>query len=184
MKTLLINGSPRKNGHTMALINELKQHLNGEMFQVNAYEAQVAPCTDCRYCWKHQGCSISDEMDHVYALLETCENFVIASPLYFSELTGPLLGLLSRLQRYYGAKYIQRDPSVSLERKKCALLITGGGSTKTYGKVMDTANIIFKHVNGHLVGTAISGNTDRLAAELDQEALNQVRGIAVKLNES
>jgi hypothetical protein len=32
VKTLIINGSPRKNGDTMTLINEMTKYLNGEYF--------------------------------------------------------------------------------------------------------------------------------------------------------
>ena len=39
VKTLIINGSPRKNGNTVTLLNELKKHLKGEVFQVDTYYA-------------------------------------------------------------------------------------------------------------------------------------------------
>ena len=35
MKTLLINGSPRPNGNTVALIRELKAHLEGELVEIS-----------------------------------------------------------------------------------------------------------------------------------------------------
>ena len=36
MKTLIINGSPRKNGDTVSLINVLTEHLTGEYKIVDA----------------------------------------------------------------------------------------------------------------------------------------------------
>ena len=37
MKTLLLNGSPRPNGNTVSLIQELKAHLEGEVIEISAF---------------------------------------------------------------------------------------------------------------------------------------------------
>ena len=62
MKTLIINGSPRKNGDTMVLINEFLKNLNGEVKLINTYYDKISPCIDCRYCWSNSSCAINDEM--------------------------------------------------------------------------------------------------------------------------
>ena len=62
MKTLILNGSPRANGDTVSLIKELTKKLPGEYKIVDAYQCDVSPCVDCRYCWEHSGCAIADEM--------------------------------------------------------------------------------------------------------------------------
>ena len=86
MKTLIFNGSPRKNGNTVSLINRLMELMDGEFKVVDAYRSNISPCMDCRYCWKQPGCAIDDEMQEVYRYIEECDNIVIASPIYFSEL--------------------------------------------------------------------------------------------------
>jgi multimeric flavodoxin WrbA len=58
MKTLIINGSPRRNGDTSGLIEKLKKQLSGEIDEVSAYYDKIAPCVDCRQCWKKKGCAI------------------------------------------------------------------------------------------------------------------------------
>ena len=93
MKTLILNGSPRANGDTVSLIKELTKKLPGEYKIVDAYHCDVSPCVDCRYCWEHPGCAIADEMQEIYAYIQECDNILIASPVYFSELTGKLLDL-------------------------------------------------------------------------------------------
>lgn len=47
MKTLIFNGSPRKNGDTVGLINEFIKELDGEYKIVNAYYCDIKPCIDC-----------------------------------------------------------------------------------------------------------------------------------------
>lgn len=97
MKTLIFNGSPRKNGGTATLIKELKSCLPGEVFIVESYRADISPCVDCRYCWTNEKCAIDDEMQNVYRHIDEADNIIIASPIYFGELTGSLLNLMSRL---------------------------------------------------------------------------------------
>ena len=101
MKTLIFNGSPRKNGDTVSLINTLKNELSGEINRIDKYYSDIQPCIDCRYCWTHSGCAIKDEMQRVFSLIDETDNIVIASPIYFSELSGSLLSVLSRLQYLY-----------------------------------------------------------------------------------
>ena len=91
MKTLIFMGSPRLHGDTAGLLELLTRKLGGEWKIVDAYRARISPCIDCRYCRQHPGCSIQDEMQEVYKYIEDCDNIVIASPIYFSELTGKLL---------------------------------------------------------------------------------------------
>ncbi|MDL2287036.1 flavodoxin family protein [Eubacteriales bacterium OttesenSCG-928-G02] len=97
MKTLIFNGSPRNNGGTATLIKELKINLAGEVEVISSYKSNISPCVDCRYCWTNDKCSLDDEMQKVYQLIDESDNIVIASPIYFSELTGSLLNLMSRL---------------------------------------------------------------------------------------
>lgn len=103
MKTLIFNGSPRIDGDTSSLIKKITEKISGEYKVVDAYRCDISPCVDCRYCWKNNGCPINDEMQDVYKYIQECDNIVIASPLYFSELTGKLLDVGSRLQTYFPA---------------------------------------------------------------------------------
>ena len=49
MKTLIFNGSPRKNGETAYMIRTLQENLGGDFKVVNAYRADIRPCIDCRW---------------------------------------------------------------------------------------------------------------------------------------
>ncbi len=177
MKTLILNGSPRKNGDTSALISMLMENLFGDVKIVNAYDGRIAPCTDCRACRKVEGCVIHDEMQEVYEYLKTCDNVVIASPVYFSELTGQLLNVASRLQIYYSARYIRKEPQL-LSRKKGAVLLAAGGMGDAE-KAYQTAVRLLHYMNVHEVfPMVLSANTDKLPACEDMEALIGVKNAA------
>lgn len=182
MKTLIISGSPRKSGDSMTLVNEMLKYLDGEVRIVQAYHDNISPCMDCRYCWNNTGCCIDDGMQEVYKLLNEVDNIIIASPLYFSELTGELLSFFSRLQCFFLARCIRKDPDFKLKKKNGALIITGGGDGSPEPAIR-RANIIFRHINTEPIGAVLSLHTNDIPAKEDIEALGKARELALKLNE-
>ncbi len=79
-KTLIINGSPHKNGDTAYILQQIKNKLEGEVEEINAYFDKISPCIDCRHCWKQEGCAIKDGMEKIYK--DDYDTIIVASPIY------------------------------------------------------------------------------------------------------
>jgi multimeric flavodoxin WrbA len=167
----------------MTLVNEMVKYLEGEVRIVNTYYDDISPCVDCRYCWNNRGCCINDGMQEVYKLLNEVDNVILASPLYFSELSGQLLSFASRLQLFYVSRCIRKDKAFSQKKKNGVLIISAGGDTKDYKPSLRTGNIIFKQMNTASIGSVYTINTNNIPAKEDKEALLKARELAVKLNE-
>ncbi len=180
MKTLIFNGSPRDNGDTAFLINELRQQLDSKVMLIDTFYSEISPCTDCRNCWKKVGCSINDDMQDVYEYIKECDNIVIASPLHFSELTGTLLSVASRLQVYYGSKRFLNVVQVT-KRKKGAIILCGGGDGGPE-MALSTAGTLLKLMQADLVKTVTSLHTDDLPSKDDEAALTDIADLAEMLN--
>lgn len=180
MKTLIFNGSPRKNGDTAFLVGKLKNALLGEVKLVCSYRSEIRPCSDCRYCWKSVGCCIDDDMQPVYDDIKEADCIVIASPLYFSELTGSLLNVLSRLQTFYASKRFLNIQQ--LEKPKIGALILCGGGNGDPGKAEETALTLFKLMNTENCRTIFSLKTDTIPSKEDWEAIHQIESLAEYLN--
>lgn len=170
MKTLILNGSPRINGDTMSLINRITEKISGEYRIVNAYWCGISPCIDCRYCRKNNGCTINDEMQDIYNYIQECDNILIASPLYFSELTGKLLDVGSRLQTYFSARFFRNEEPIAKSKKGAVILVGGGdGHIDT---AYNTACTLLHHMNCHNIHEAVySHNTDKKPATEDKNVL-------------
>ena len=176
MKTLIFNGSPRKNGDTVSLLKHFLERLPGEYKIVDAYRANISPCLDCRCCKEKSGCAIQDEMQDVYEYLKDCDNVLIASPVYFSELTGPMLCVGSRLQTYFCSRFFRKEDS-GLTEKKGAVLLAGGGDGKP-DKAYGTAKTLLKDMNcKEIYPLVCSHNTDRVPAIEDETAVAGVEEI-------
>lgn len=181
MKTLILNGSPRRNGDTVTLINKLTEQLNGEYKIVDAYYSDISACVDCRYCWNNDSCSINDDMIEIYDYIVECDNVVIASPIYFSQPTGKLLDVCSRFQRYFAAKYFRNEAPI-IKPKKGAVILVGGGDGNPED-AYKTASTILRHINTAEIYPLIgSFNTNELHATNDKKAIKKTEDIANYLN--
>jgi len=182
MKTLIINGSPRKKGDTAFLLSKLREQINHEIIEISAYYHNIKPCIDCRACKKEKGCKINDDMRLIYE--DDFDNAVIASPLYISNLTPPLIGLASRFQAYYCAKHFLKD-EFCVKEKKAALILVGGGDGSP-NPAIDLSKWIFKSLNagGFDKHIALSLKTEEVPASEDEAAIRKVREIALWFNEN
>ena len=181
MKTLIINGSPRKGGETVSLINKLTEQLNDEYKIINAYYSNISACVDCRYCWSNDGCTINDEMAGIYDYIEDCDNVVIASPIYFSQPTGKLLDVCSRFQTYFATKHFRNGVPL-VKAKRGAVILVGGGDGNPQ-KAYDTLCGILRHINVTDIYSLVgSFNTNELPATEDIQALKNINGLIKFLN--
>lgn len=86
MKILILNGSPRPNGNTAALVSAFVEGAkeNGhEITVVPVCQKKIAGCLACEYCHtKGEGrCIQHDDMQEVYPVLAEAEMIVLASPV-------------------------------------------------------------------------------------------------------
>lgn len=176
-----MNGSPRKNGDTAALVSRLSKELHEKPLIVNCYEADISACTDCRYCRKGDGCALNDDMTKLYDIIAECENLVIASPLHYSMLTAELLKVASRFQMFFSSEVFAKKP-VKIKPKKGGVILTGGGSG-SYLYAEKTARLLLKHLNAKSIfDTVVSFGTDVIPAKDDEKAIENVRRLAEFLN--
>ena len=177
MKTLILNGSPRPNGDTAGLTALLRRSLAGGVKTVDAYGCAISPCVDCRFCWESPGCAIQDEMQAVYGYIQDCDNILIASPIYFSELTGRLLEVGSRLQTYFCARAFRGEEPLPKPKRGAVLLVGGGDGNMD--KAYDTACTLLRHMNCQKIhGLVCSHGTNQRPAVRDARAVAGVESIA------
>lgn len=181
MKTLILQGSPRQNGDTAALVSALRADLVGEVRIIDLHSG-IAPCVDCRYCWEHSGCAMQDPMQAVYDYLVDCDNVVLASPVWFSSLSGPMLNLCSRVQTYFAARHFRGETPALSEKRGLILLV--GGNAGTERNPLQTATEILRclRVPKDQIRSVCSMDTDRLPAAQDAMALEKIRQAADWLN--
>ena len=180
-KTLIFNGSPRPRGDTAALIRVLTEDLAGRYRVVDCCREDISPCIDCRSCRKEKKCVLQDGMQEIYRYIEECDNVVIASPIYYAELTGKLLDTASRFQVYYSAR-VFRNEDPGIRPKKGGVILAGGGDGDPK-RPYATAKILLRQLNAQEIFPLVCSHaTNTLPAGEDEEALRRVRELAAFLN--
>lgn len=174
--TLIFNGSPHPRGDTAALISEFSDRLGGEITEYRAYDMDVGPCVDCRVCWREPRCAIDDGMQRIYGDIIAADNIVIASPLYFSTLTGPLMSMMSRLQYFYAQRRFLGEERITKRKQGGALLVGGGDGSAQ--RAIDLSKTMLKHMRAEYLGCVLSHATDDTPAREDGEALAGARALA------
>lgn len=181
MKTLIINGSPREHGNTVALLEEMKKHLKGEVVELSAFRSDIAPCVDCRGCWETAKCVVQDDMQVIYD--DDFDCVVLASPVYFGTLPGQVLSLMSRFQPWHCATFFLKQPLVQREKKAAVILTAGGKGNAERAQHHIRAMMRMLNAKGFEDHIVVSPNTDTHSAQEDQQAMEGVVQIAKWLME-
>ena len=103
MKILILNGSPRPNGNTAAMVRAYAEGAS-EAGAYRSYRERVpeedsGSALACEYCHTKGGgkCIQQDDMQEVHPLLEEAEMIVLASPIYYHSFSGQLQCAINRI---------------------------------------------------------------------------------------
>lgn len=188
MNVLLFSGSPRKKGHTAELSSILVNRLaenNITVDLINCYQTPVAPCTDCRYCWKHPSCSIDDAMTEIYRKIDAADIFIFAAPVYFFSLPAPMKMIVDRLQCCWAA--VKRGDSVPSDTPRYGAGILTGGAPAFPDQFSGTERVIeavFRDLHAESLGFITLSATDRFSPGSDKSAEIEVLELAEKILET
>lgn len=182
MKTLVIIGAARPNGHTRKMVDLFLENLDGEKEIIDAYRMDVKPCMDCRYCWKTKACVIKDGMQDIYQKIEEADNILLASPMYFHSITGRMKALIDRFQVYW-AGHVRGDmPEKPL--RKGAILMVGGApafENQFLGGELVLKNLL-NDLSVQCLGQVCLPNSDRDSLETRPDIAEAVVALAKKMN--
>ena len=122
MQVLLINGSPRRDGHTATALSILddffqKKEVETKWFQLD--NKTLRGCIGCNGCKGKNRCAFGDDQcNELIEDLLLADGVIIGSPVYFAAPNGALCSLLDR------AFYATCTRSQLFKGKPAAALVT------------------------------------------------------------
>jgi len=130
-KVVCVLGSPRAEGNsaTLALrVAEAAESLGAEVRMFRLYELQFRGCIACMACKKGaERCVIQDDLTEVLEAMREADLLVLASPIYFGQVTGEFKSFLDRMYSFLAPDYItSTDRSRLAPGKKCVVVLTQG----------------------------------------------------------
>ena len=113
MKILGISGSPRAGGNTEVLLLSALEPFHAQGWTVVEFFCSgktVAPCTGCDGCAGTGRCVLRDDMDWLYPELDACDALIIASAVYYRNVTAQLKAVFDRSYAVRGKKPLAGKP--------------------------------------------------------------------------
>lgn len=142
MKVVGFNGSPRKYGNTARLLEAAlagARIAGAETVRVDLYDYEVRPCLGCLSDVEEAcriPCVIRDDMDRIYRLIEESDGIIIATPIYWFNVSGVVKNLIDRMTAF---ENMIHHVGRSLVEGKAAGVIAVGNEQ---GGAMVTANLL------------------------------------------
>ncbi|NNL76260.1 MAG: flavin reductase [Desulfobacterales bacterium] len=172
MLVLGLQGSPRKKGNTNYLLRafmEAAEKWDAQTHIIDVTRKNILPCKEYVVCEKKGFCPINDDVkDEIYPLLRRAEIVVIATPIFFYNMTSQLKAVVDRCQTFWARKYKfkLKDPGANMRRG--FLLAVGATKGKNLFEGLQlTAQYFFDAIwaqsEGSLVYRGIEGPKDMAA---------------------
>ncbi|MBN2320123.1 MAG: flavodoxin family protein [Acidobacteria bacterium] len=102
MKVVAFNGSGRKDGNTLILLQTVLNELENEGIETELIQMAGAPIQGCASCFKcmdrkNMQCAIdSDPFNEYFAKISAADGLLLGSPVYFSDITAGMKALIER----------------------------------------------------------------------------------------
>lgn len=170
MKILVLNGSPRPNGNTAAMVKTFKDEAEAAGHQVvdfNVCKMNIKGCLACEYCHGkgHGTCIQKDDMQEIYSELADTEMIVLAAPIYYHGISGQLKCVIDR---FYSALY----PTAPKSLKKVAMFLSSGDADMYDGAKFSYDGDFLGYLG--LQGMGIITNHDRNMTEKIQQMVSEL----------
>lgn len=101
-RIVAFTGSPRPNGFSRILLDELIEGARGKGAAVKIYDLNAPGfrgCQGCYHCRKHEECMVQDILLPFYGEVAEVSGIVLTSPIYFADISGQAKMWLDRIDR-------------------------------------------------------------------------------------
>jgi multimeric flavodoxin WrbA len=104
MKTIILNGSPRKNWNTAMMLREAQkgaESVGAETEYIDLYDLSFTGCRSCLACKlkdkERCKCFWKDDLSPVIDRIFAADALIVGSPIYLGDVTSQIHALMERL---------------------------------------------------------------------------------------
>jgi multimeric flavodoxin WrbA len=146
LKVLGIAGSPRKEGNTDLLLEQVLAGASNKQTKIKKVylrKLRIAPCLHCDGCLNTGICVQHDDMQWLQQDLREADRIVLASPIFFMSLTAQTKAMIDRCQALWAMKYVMKVPvAIPPGKKRRGIFVSVGGTR--YKNLFDPSKAILK----------------------------------------
>ncbi len=158
---LIIKGSPRTNGNSATLADQVyagAKQSGAEVEAINIAEMDIRPCDACDVCAEnHGGCIVEDDMQSLYPKLIQADVIVLAFPIYWFTINAQMKLFIDRWYALNSEDgYLLRDKQLGL------VFVYGDTDLYTSGGInaIHTFDAISRYIGMEMAGM-VYGTADK-----------------------
>ena len=131
MQIVYLCGSPRRNGNSDTLAQAFLQRCSEHNAVIKSFhlnDLNYRGCQACDGCKTTAAqCVITDDLSNVLAAVEQADMLVLASPVYYGDVSAQLKGFIDRTYSYLKPGYIaEKHPNRFKNRKQLVFILAQG----------------------------------------------------------
>lgn len=148
-KVVIFKGSPRKNGYTAKLLEQVAKGAKSkgaEVIEFDLNDSGIRGCQGCFYCRTHDGCAVNDYLQPMYDAIKEADAIVFGSPIYYYQITGQAKVWFDRTFPMFGNDYKPKYP----DKKLITIFTQGNPDPKIGAKGVKFANNMLEELGWKL----------------------------------
>ncbi|MDE6847652.1 MAG: flavodoxin family protein [Lachnospiraceae bacterium] len=178
-KIIVLNGSPRKNGNTAALIQAFTEGAESAGNTVTEFFLDSMNIHGCKGCFgggknPDSPCVQNDDMDKIYPAYKDADIVVLASPLYYWTISGQLKCAFDRLFAVAECDADYRNP-----KKECVLIMAAEGHG--FEESLYWYDRLEKHLGWKSIGKVLCGGVMAAGDIKGNEKLEEARKLGASI---
>lgn len=183
-KIVIVKGSPRKRGNSSILAESLAKgakDCNAEVEEFFLQNMEIQPCNACDMCIKkpEKACIIDDDMQKIYPSLRSADSIVIASPIYWFNMSAQTKIFIDR---FYGLIEPQKH---ALKEKRIGIILTYGDTNEHSSGAINAINSfkdMFRYIGAEITGIIHGSATDKGQIKQNKELMDKAYKLGTELS--
>ena len=178
-KIIILNGSPRKSGNTTALTAAFTKGAEETRNQVTEFFLDGMNIKSCKGCFGggkncDSPCVQKDDMDKIYPFYKEADVVVLASPLYYWNISGQLKMTFDRL-----FAVAECDSEYHNPKKDSILIMAAEGNDFEESEYW--YNRLEKHLGWKSLGKVLCGGVMAIGDIQGNEKLDEARKLGASI---
>ena len=177
MKILALIGSPRKQGNTDLLVDQIlrgsktRGHTSEKLY---LYGYKISSCVDCRDCKKGDFvCTVKDGMQEIYPKMEEADLIIFGTPLYFWGPSGQIKSLIDRIRPFVATS--------KLKGKQAIVVIPSADGPRLCGPLLEMFRLTFNYLGVKFTGNILAEAFEKGEIGENQEVLKEAYELGASL---
>lgn len=177
-------GSPREKGHCWRLLRELQRAAEAKGAEVKTYNLNdpgFRGCQGCFHCRTNPECSVKDILTPFYGEIAEANAVVIASPIYFADVTGQTMMWLDRMfPMLDGTAFRPRHPG----KKAVTIFSQGDGEPERFRPAINRLHGFLKTFGWDVVDSLVCAGVSARGFVMPEDLLKRTAEIGAALAEN